>query len=70
MSKQARQEGRTDRASGKSLSDGRYSRYGPSHRKGVIFTESDDRYEDRQTKREAYKEGYNDKKNEEKEKKN
>ena len=69
MSKKARQEGRTDRTRGKGLADGLHPRYGYSQRKGVIFTESDDKYEERQAKREAYKEGWFEKRNEEKGKK-
>lgn len=69
MSKKARQEGRTDRASGKNLSDSRHKRYGGTSRKGIIFSESDKAYEERQTKRDAYTEGYRDKEKEEKEQK-
>ena len=69
MSKKARQDGRTDRTQGKGLQDGRMKRYGPSHRKGVIFTENDDTYEERQTNRQAYTEGWHEKRNEEKGKK-
>lgn len=55
----ARQKGRTRAGEGKQRSD---NDYGYSHRRGILFTESDSDYEQRQTDREAWKEGYDEKK--------